>query len=202
MILFLGALLKEKYINKKKFIFVSFAIMTLVVGLRGSLVGEDTRHFIEVFEHARNISWKQALTSGTDVIYLSVYSVDLSIETGFLIYCKIIGLFTDNGQWMIFLSAVLTCYLFGKFIYDNIENPFMATYIFFCESLYMQLFNPLRQMLAISIALQGYKYIRKQNYGRALVYMAIAFLFHKASALLLILFFIFVTNGKAPPEND
>lgn len=186
-VLLLGVCMQRKYINKKIFVFLSFAIMALVLGLRGNDVGEDTNHFIDIFNYSRNVSWKTVFTSGTDTIYNTVWGIDLSVETGYMLLNKIVGVFTNNGQWLIFIVAVLTCWLIGKFILDNSTSPFLATYIFMCESLYMQSFNLMRQMLAIAIAIQAYKYIRKENYKKAVTIILIAFLFHKTAALYLIL---------------
>ncbi len=187
LILFLGILYQSKYINKKIFIFLSFTIMALVLGLRGIDVGEDTNHYIDIFNYARDISWKTVFTSGADTIYNTIWGVNLSVETGYIVLNKFVGIFTSNGQWFILISAILTCILIGKFIYDNSDNAFFATYIFMCEGLYMQSFNLLRQMLAIAVALQAYKFIRKERYKKAVVIILIAFFIHKTSALFLLL---------------
>ena len=127
-VLLLGVCMQRKYINKKIFVFLSFAIMALVLGLRGNDVGEDTNHFIDIFNYSRNVSWKTVFTSGTDTIYNTVWGIDLSVETGYMLLNKIVGVFTNNGQWLIFIVAVLTCWLIGKFILDNSTSPFLATY--------------------------------------------------------------------------
>lgn len=199
LVIALGYLLQCRYINKRTFIICSFFIMAIILGLRGNSVGEDTKHFLSVFRYAQNISWKTALTSGTDVIYNTVYNVDLSIEVGYLVLNKIIASFTDNGQWLLILCAIATCSLVGKFIYDNTENVFMATYIFMCESLYMNSFNLMRQLLAMSIGIQAYTYLKRNNYKKAIMCIFLAFLFHKSSIVLLILIPLFwvKNNNKA-----
>lgn len=197
LILVLGYFLQCRYINKKTFIICSFFIMAVILGLRGNNVGEDTKHFLRVFEYSKNVTWKTALTSGTDVVYNRVYNVDLSIEVGYLVLNKIIHFFTDNGQWVLISCAIVTCWLIGKFIYDNTEDVFMATYIFMCESLYMHSFNLMRQLLALSIGIQAYTYLKKNNYKKAIGCILIAFLFHKSSIILFILIPLFlIKNNK------
>lgn len=195
-VLIAGIFLQAKYINKRIFVTISFTIMALILGLRGNTVGEDTRHFIGVFQYAKDISWKTALTSGTDTIYNTIYGTDLSIETGYLILNKIIGLFTDNAQWLIFVVAVLTCWLFGKFILEQSQHVFFATYIFMCESMYMQSFNLMRQMLAIAIGIQAYTLIKRNQNIKAVLIIILAFLFHKTTGLLFILFFLYRIENK------
>lgn len=187
LVLMLGIMLQAKKIKKKMFVVLSFTIMALVLGLRGAEVGEDTQHFIDIFHYARGISWGKALTSGFDTVYNTVWGVDLSVETGYLLLNKVIGIFTDNGQWLIFTVAALTCWLFAKFILDNCESVFLPTYIFMCESLYMSAFNLMRQILALAIAIQAYKYIKENKIRKAILIILIAFLIHKTAIIFLIL---------------
>jgi len=136
ILLLLGVLLYGKIIKNKTFVILAFTMMALVLGLRAPSVGEDTQHFIDIFNYARNVSWKKVFTSGTDVVYAIVYGVDLKVETGYLILNKIVGIFTDDGQWLIFIVAILTCGLFGKFILDNCEDVFLR-HISLCVSRYI-----------------------------------------------------------------
>ena len=192
----MGMLLYMKKINKKTFIVVVFFVLAMVLGLRGESVGEDTGHFIDVFNYAQNVSWKTAFTSGFDVVYTIIYSADQSIEVGYLILNKLVGIFTDNAQWLIFIVAVATCWLFGKFIYDNFEKVFLPTYVFMCESLYMNSFNLMRQILAIAIALQAFKMIKEGKYKKAVIVILVAFLFHKTAILLLALIPLYLWKNK------
>lgn len=54
----------------------------------------------------------------------------------------------------------------AKFVYENAhEHIFMGTYIYLCESLYMNSFNAMRQVLALAIAVQAYTVLKKINGG-------------------------------------
>lgn len=185
-----GGLLYSKRISKKSFLIICFFLMSIVLGLRGENVGEDTLHYIEVFEKTNNLSWKTLLTSGTDVVYETVWNVNRSMEVGYLLLNKIIGIFTDNGQWLLILVAFITYFFMAKFVYDNCKDVFFPTYIILCESFYMQSFNLARQALAISIGLQAYTLLKKNNkYSiiNAIITIFIAFLFHKSA---IVLFFL------------
>lgn len=182
-----GTLLYSRKISGKMFIVLSFTIMTLILGLRAPSVGEDTQHYIDIFNYSRDISWTKVLTSGTDTVYLTAWGVDLSVETGFMLLNKFVGIFTDNGQWLIFIVAALTCWLFGKFILDNCEKVFFPSYIFMCESLYMFAFNGMRQMLSLAIAIQAYKLVKEKRIKATILVFMLAFLIHRMSIALLIL---------------
>lgn len=201
MILMLGILLNPKItghkfvlcsreMNKTIFLTLTFTMMALVLGLRGERVGEDTAHYLSIFEFSQNVPWERVFNSGTDIIYNTVWDVDLKVEVGYMALNKVVGLFTDNGQWTLFIVACITCILFAKFIFDNFSEPFFPTYIFLCESMYMQLFNPMRQMLALSIGIQAYTSLKKSrngSYTKAVLIILVACLFHKSAVVLLAL---------------
>lgn len=191
LIILMGIFLYEKKISKKMFVVFSFTLMALVLGLRGNQVGEDTQHYIDIFRMSKNIPWKIVFTSGTDVVYDTAWGSEQPVEVGYMILNKLIGIFTSNGQWLIFIVACLTCWLMAKFVYENAhEHVFMGTYIYLCESLYMNSFNAMRQVLALGIAVQAYTVLKKFNgggYRKAVMYILIACLFHKSAIVLLIL---------------
>lgn len=189
-VLFAGALLYSKKMSKKMFLILTFFSMALILGLRGRNVGEDTAHYIDVFERTNYISWKTLFTSGTDVVYETVWNVNRSMEVGYLILNKLVRIFTSNAQWLLIIVAFATCYLMAKFVNDNCSKVFLPTYIILCESLYMQSFNLARQTFAIAIGLQAYTVLKergKQSIIKAIIIIFIAFLFHKSAIALLLL---------------
>lgn len=180
LIVFAGILYRNKKINSRILVKVSFTSMALLLALRASSVGEDTKHFIDVFNYSQNIPWNKAVFSGLDVAYATVYNATLKVESGFIILNKIIGLFTRNGQWFLAIVSFITCFLFGKFVIDNSEDVFFSTYIFLCESLFMSSFNLMRQMLALSIAVQSYTLMKKKKTKWALLTILFASCFHRS----------------------
>ena len=143
-----------------------------------------------MFEKTKYISWKTIFTSGTDIVYDTIWNVDRSMEVGYVLLNKIVRIFTSNAQWILVIVAFTTCYLMAKFVYDNCDRVFLPTYIIFCESLYMQSFNLARQTLAIAIGLQAYTLLKKEcrhSNIKAILAIFIAFLFHKSAIVLLLL---------------
>ena len=186
---------KKSNMRKRLFLFCSFFCLTLVLGLRGVDVGEDTRHYsIELFEIFKGISWKQVLTSPTGTIW-SVWGE--KIEFLFAVLYKVVQAFGGNGQTFIFVVAALTCGLFARFIYVNIpDNVFFATIIFICDSLFMGSFNGIRQMLSLSVAINSYDSMEKENYKKAILIYFIAFLIHKSSIVVALLLLLFLVKDK------
>lgn len=194
-----GGFLYCKKIPKKFFLTISFLTMALVLGFRGINVGEDTAHYIDVFEKTHSISWKTLLTSGTDVVYETIWNIDRSMEVGYMVMNKFIRIFTSNSQWLLIIVAFLTFFLIAKFVYQNCEKVFLPTYIFFCESFYMQSFNLMRQTLSIAIGLQAYTILKskcKNSILKSIITIFIAFLVHKSAIVLLILIPLWLVKDR------
>lgn len=183
-----GILFLQMFKSKKFFLIISFTTMAIVLGLRGVTVGEDTEHFSNVFKIVSTFSWGKILSGITETVYAVEWGVDRKIENGYILLNKLISVFTPDEQWMIFIVAVLTCGLFARFIYKNTKHVFLATQIFLCESLYMNSFNLMRQILAMAIAVNAYGCLKEKRYKRAAFIFLAAFLFHKSSIVLLVLY--------------
>lgn len=185
---------------KKIFLSLAFFSFTLVLGLRGSNVGEDTLHYINIFNNASNVSLKDIFTSsGFRASYFTdYYGYTDTIEGGFLIWCKFIRLFTDNPQIYLFLTAGITCFFFAKFIYDNCkdEDVFLPTMVYLCESAFMMSFNLMREMMACAIVLQSYKYLKKKRIGMPLIIILIAASIHNTALIALLFIPIMMFNAQ------
>lgn len=164
--------------------------MAIVLGLRGDDVGEDTRHFLNVFKCASNVTWSQMLhgVGMRTAYYTDTFGYTDTIENGFLALAKVAHLFTNDGHVFLFVVAVITCALFAKFIYDNCENVIFSTYIFLCESMFMRAFNEVRQILAVAIAVQAYTLIKEKRWKSAVVVILLAALIHNTALICFVLF--------------
>jgi len=176
--------------SKKIFLFLAFFSMTIVLGLRGSSVGEDTGHYLNIFRNADDVKWSDMLqSSGMRTAYFTdQYGYTDTIENGFLAICKVIHWFTNNGQILLFIIAAMTCWLFAKFIFDNCEKVFFPTYIFLCESMFMLAFNGARQILAGAIAIQAYTLLKQGKWKKAIMVVLIASLIHNTALICFIIF--------------
>lgn len=176
--------------SKKIFLFLAFTSMTVVLGLRGPFVGEDTSHYLNIFDKAANAKWNDMFHSnGLRTAYFTdQYGYTDTIENGFLAICKVVHWFTGDGQVFLFIIAAAICLLFAKFIYDNCEKVFFPTYIFLCESMFMLSFNGIRQILAGAIAIQAYTLLKNGKWKKAILVVLVAGLIHNVALVGFVLF--------------
>lgn len=166
------------------FVWFAFALMAAVLALRGPYVGEDTAMYLEIGERVAGIPWQEIFTN----IPTMEWKPNNSMETGYLIYCKLIMLFFREPQWVLAITAILTSALTAKFIldYTRNEDAVFATYIYMCDSLFMNSFNVMRQILALSIAAQSLQQIKRKNHIGAAAWLLLAVCLHKSALLFLL----------------
>lgn len=178
-------------LNKKKiFLWLSFSMMTIVLGCRGETTGEDTLHYVELFKKADTFYWIDIFTR-LRVNWINEVPWPDTMETGFAFIAKFVHMFTNNAQWFLFVVALITSICFAKFIYDNCETNqqvFFGTYVYMCECMYMMEFNGARQMMAIAIGINSYTLIKKRKTLKAVILILFAALFHNTA----IMFFLMI----------
>ena len=166
-----GFIASRSNYKAKYFVLFSFFLMTIVLGLRGATVGEDTKMYLNIAERATNISWEEVFSSFPTsqwryISYGGLSGFSERTETVYLAYCKLIMLIFHNPQAVLLITAAITNALFAKFILDNItvkQDAILAVYIYMCDAMFMNSFNTMRQILAISIAVQSIELIKKEE---------------------------------------
>lgn len=191
-------------LHPKYFLIMAFFGMTILLGLRGATVGEDTAMYLRIAESAYRKSWSQILSSFPSVewnviSYGSFGSYSEKIETFYMIYNKLIMALFHNSQWVLIITAIITNILMGKFILDNVPNKndiYLATYIYICDSFFMNSFNTMRQIFALSIAVQSIKTVKVRNFKKGIIWILVASLLHQSAILFIMGLLIYLIKDK------
>ncbi len=106
------------------------------------------------------------------------------MERGFGVFLYLISCLTDNVFWMLFLSELFICFFIWKAIDDNVSDQYKV----FSMVLYYLLFysfslNIMRQMMAMSILLFSYRYIKRRQMFKFMICVVIASLIHISSVI-------------------
>lgn len=178
----LWLLLYRGYLSRKGFLIAALFPAAILLGLRGSSVGEDTYMYLRMAVVARGMGWNELSHLGSSIIWnMNQYGYGSSVNVGYLILCKAIISLFGNPEAVQVVCALVTCWLFGRFIYRNIENVRMAYWIFLCGGLYMFAFNGMRQMLALAIVVQGYDSLRSGRMCQTLLFIGLASVIHTSA---------------------
>lgn len=181
---------KRKY--KKLYLVIVGILLTIILGLRASTVGEDTKEYLLIASAAKNLKWSEIFrgfprSTWHVISYSGITSYNEKIESGYLIFNKVIMLVFDNPIAVQVMCAALICLFMFKFIYDNSENITMSVMGFIGEALYMNAFNLQRQILALAIGANAYTQIKQKQYIKGIVLILIASLFHLSALFYLAL---------------
>lgn len=186
------------------FMWFAFIGMTFLLGLRGHTVGEDTEMYLSVAKATSRMSWKE-IFSGFPTVewnfisYGSYGGYSEKAETLYMAYNKLIMSIFRTPQAVLLITAVITSLLIMKFIVDNVEQKndiYLATYIYMCDAIYMNSFNVMRQVFALAITVQSVNEIKKGNYKKATVWIAMASCMHLSALMFVIALVAYRLNNK------
>lgn len=135
-------LLNPNRTNKKRvrYVFVIFFLMTIISALRKYTIGIDLHNqYYELFTRAQFLSWNEVGKTAYDV--------------GYVVFNKLIGVFTANPQWLIAIHAIIVIGISGWFIYRNSDDVVLSTFMFITGNVWFMYMNIMRQSLAVCIGL-------------------------------------------------
>lgn len=159
--------------RRKIYTFVAFACLALIAMLRSYNVGRDLQsHYYKTFLSVVNMDWNNLFTLG--------------YENGYLVFYKLISMFTDNGQWMIAIHALFVIGITGWFIYRNSENVVMSTFLFITTNTWFMYMTMMRQAMAVCIVLIALEIWKRKDWKikRYVLYVTIVILamqFHSSA---------------------
>lgn len=169
----ISALDKRKGKRNLFFVFVSFFAIILFQSLRKWTVGIDVVTYLNFFER---------LSAESMMDFSSEF---YTIETGFLIYNKLIAWFTSDKQ--IFL-AIVSASIFipiGYVIYKNSKNFYLSITALITLGIYNFTFSGLRQSIAIAIVFLSFEFIKKKKWFWFVLIVLLASSFHLSALVFL-----------------
>ena len=146
------------------FWFVIFAIFLLFGGLRYK-VGTDFESYCEIFTNICE-DWDDVLYGGT--------------ERGYVWLNRIVSLYTNDPQWIIFITNAIIC-VFGLSCICKFSGFVPISLYIFYTTIYYQGFNLIRQGIACAIILLAFGYARQNKMIHCVLLVLFATLFHRTA---------------------
>lgn len=173
--LLFGTILNERY--QKLYIIVSFIVLFILAGFRSSVVGTDTPDY-EVYYY-------RILSGG-----------GIPTEIGWSLLNQLVVYLKGDFQFILILSSLLTLfplyYIFKKYSY----NPMLALFLYYSLYIYLQSFNLIRQIIAVSFCLLAMIYLIKNKKLYFILIVIIASTIHISALFCLPLLFVNKINFK------
>lgn len=181
LIIFLYVMLFKLYRtekSKKIFCIIVFILFSLIQGLRSFEVGNDTNNYIKFFELSKNIPW-------IDIILMKQWS----IEPGYGLIMKICSTMSFTPQMFLLTVSIIINGGLMYYIYKYSDNPFISVIIFIGVEFFTLSFTALRQMIAVIILLNSYKFIKEKKFIKFILLVLLASTIHKTALIFLPVYF-------------
>jgi len=163
------------------FIFVVFAVMVLLPGMRDASVGTDTGSYVFFFNVDRRVVFSDLLS----------WDFLLTKEAGYSLITVIAGIFS-NQYWSLLMTIaalVVFCHLFS--IYKFSINPVVSLFVFISLGYYTFFFNGARQGIAGAIYTLSFGALIDGKFLKYAFWVIVASLFHKTAIVAIPLYFLF-----------
>ncbi|SDK24453.1 EpsG family protein [Sarcina sp. DSM 11001] len=128
--------------GKRRFLFLSFALLTIVSGIRGYTVGADTKVYVRWYENIDYI----AINNGR-------------FEAGFTLFMKALHKISSNPSFLLFISSIVCIGTFCVFANRYSKKPTISVLLYVLLGSYFSQMNIMRQSLALSITMWSFMLI-------------------------------------------
>lgn len=182
--MFIGSIILNFLIPNKKIYFGTlFLLMAIIVGIRDPYTGTDTFMYHEFTNIIK--------TEG--IVY-----PDINIEMGYRILMFFCGEILDSSQSLIFITAIITYLLFARYLYKNSDNKhyYIAGVLFIGMGFFVESINTIRQLLALSIAVNGFDYLKNNQYTRSIIIVVLSYFIHSSTITLILLIIFYIIANK------
>lgn len=159
-------------LRERNFLALAMLFLYLLATLRAVEIGNDTRHYSEIFAEVRS-----NLTQ-------------LTLEAGYLCINSLIGSFTDNFYVFLAVTDAVIYYAYYKLIKKYSSNYVLSVLLFLCFGFWGDTINIIRQELAIAMFLYVYILTDDGKKIRGFILGILAPLFQRTSLSYFIYFLI------------
>ncbi len=149
-----------------------FLTLSAVAALRVG-VGNDYGKYVDIFHE---------ISAGTDAAYVVT-------EPGFNLVVKAVYALSGYENYLLVfaLFGTATVFLFLRAMYDLSENFWLSFFLFMTLGLYFRTFTTVRYYFVLALSLYSLRYVLRREYGKFVLCVAFAALFHKSALFLLLL---------------
>jgi hypothetical protein len=164
----------KKVISKKIYCTMLGFCLFLVASLRKYTVGNDSSSYMYAFYRADSTSWENIKFVGKDPF--------------FSYFMKIIGIFTNDHQIFFGVVAAIFSISISVFIYKYSEYPGISYLVLLSFEFFQFSMTGLRQILAISILLFSFPYLKNGKIIKYILLVGFSSLFHITALIFTILY--------------
>lgn len=112
-------------------------------------------------------------------------------EVGFVLFTKLLGMIPGmDYQWYMIILSVIAMLPTAIFIYRASEMPWLSTILYVNLFLYFMDMNFLRQMIAVSLMMLAWLFMKRNKFIWYVIVIVVASFFHQTILLMLPVYFL------------
>ena len=111
-------------------------------------------------------------------------------EIGFVVLTKLLGLVLPDYLWYMGVFALLAAVAAAIYIYANSEMPWLSTILYVNLFLFFLSMNFIRQLVAISLLMLAWHFIKRKKFVPFLIIILFASLFHQTVLVMIPVYFL------------
>lgn len=155
-----------------------FVILWVLAAFRSTKVGGDLEVYLPEFHDISGMSFRDA------------FKYELRKEKGFLLFEKIISIFSTSDHFYLFCVSSLIYIIYYKAIKQHSCNYYLSGMLFTCIMFPASL-NILRATISVGLGLHMYPYIKKRNFKMFIFLLVVATLIQRTSIIMLPMYFLY-----------
>lgn len=171
------------YSQKKLFLIIVCIEMIFFAGFRATNIGADTPVYLDALEYYGSMPKSEIIKAKLVVPY--------DFEEGYFLLTKFCAWLSMGKTGFLILISILIYVPVCWFVLQYSENPLLGILTYFSFGCFEYSLGIFRQMIAMSIALMGTKYIRSRKLVKYFLIIGIAMMFHTTAIVMLPLYWIY-----------
>lgn len=171
----------EKINLKRNALWVPCCILVSFAAMRAYYIGTDAPIYTLPFRISN-------VTHG--------FEYDPNIEYGYQFVVNCLLQLVDDYSWYFAVVAMIVVFPVLLFMRKYSTNYVLSLFIYITFGFYTALFNPVRQMIAVSICVFAIKYLLEKKIVKYFIIIALASTFHISAWVMLPMYFVCHVNVK------
>jgi len=155
-----------------------FFIFTLLLALRSIDCGIDLKNYEYYFNTYGEMSFRELI----DV------NGDYDVEIGFRLFVKVLQVVSDDFQWFIAATAILSVLPVWWLYKMNNATSALTIVLFLSVAPFSLYFSGMRQVLAMAFAVPAYQFSKKKKKAGFIMSVFLAALLHRSALIMLLLY--------------
>lgn len=180
--------LGECRFNSRAYLLVCCIEIILLAGLRGHTIGADTKTYLNAIDYYGSLSVSELIPAGL------VYPFDF--EIGYFWLTKLSVLLGFGKTGFLFIVAMIIYIPLFAVTEKHSQSPYISILTYFAFGIFTYSLGIFRQMIAISILLCGWKYVRERKLLNYIPIVALAMTFHATAVIAILIYILYGINWR------